>query len=124
MIAQHRSFIGGVAIAVGLCLGFVGFMALAQAPQPDKGAAAQLIGASAFSSDGGEIGQVSAVSVDGDGLITEIRVTLALPLGLGERTVAIEQGHFIPLGAGVMLDLSMEEVQALPVPAVLHSTAA
>jgi PRC-barrel domain len=127
MTARQRSFIGGLAIAVGLCVGFVGFMALAQSPQPpqqETAPAAQLIGASVFSSDGAEIGVVSAVSVADDGLITQIRVTIALPLGLGERTVPVEQGHFVPLGRGVMLDLSVEELEALPVPAGLSSTSA
>jgi hypothetical protein len=125
MASRVQGFLGGVAIAVGVFCGFVGVMAVAQTPNSSSSApAAQLVGATAFSAEGTEIGVVSAVSVANDGLITQIRVTMALPLGFGERTVAIEKGNFVPFGGGVMLNMSMEEIDALPVPAVLRSTSA
>jgi len=86
---------------VGVPIGFLCYMALAQEPaEPGSEPAAELIGASAFAKEGTEVGEVSAVTVGGDGQIKEVRVTAALPLGLGERTVVVERGSFIALRGG------------------------
>ena len=99
---------------VGVPIGFLCYMALAQEPaEPGSEPAAELIGASAFAKEGTEVGEVSAVTVGGDGQIKEVRVTAALPLGLGERTVVVERGSFITLRGAVILKLSAQEFEAL-----------
>lgn len=108
----------------GVLVGFYGFMALAQTPGDLGPPAATLVGTTVFSAEGTEVGTMSAVTVGEDGQITEIRVTTPLPLGLGERTVTIRQGSFMVLRGAVVLDLSAEEVDALPSPAILRGTSA
>lgn len=122
-VARVTGFASGFAVAIGLFVGFVGYMAWAQSPRPDNSPAALLVGATVFSAEAAPIGAVTAVSVADDGLITEIRVTLAMRLGFGERTLPISQGHFAPFAGGVILDLSVAEIEALPLPAILRNTA-
>jgi hypothetical protein len=114
----RQSAIGAIAIVAGIVCGFLGLAALAQAP----GDGAELIGAVVFSVEGTEVGEVSAVTVGQDGQIDEIHVTTAVPLGLGQRTVAIGRGHFMALRGAIVLDLSAAEVDALPTPAVARGT--
>jgi hypothetical protein len=120
----RQSAIGAVAVIAGLVLGFLGFMALAQTPAEPGSEAAELIGGVVFSAEGTEVGEVSAVTVGQDGEIAEIRVTTALRLGLGQRTVVIRRGKFMALRGAVVLTLSADEVDALPSPAALRGTAA
>jgi PRC-barrel domain len=112
---RARRIFGALVILVGLLIGFLGFMALAQAPDDRDTMAAELIGVRVFSADGAEVGTVSAVTVGADGDIAEIRLTTSSPLGLGERTVAVGRESFIILQGAVVLDMSAAEVDALPV---------
>jgi hypothetical protein len=57
---------------------------------------------------------VAAVSTGPGGDITEIRITTASPLGVGERTVVLPAGSYIVLRGAVVLDLSRAELDALP----------
>jgi len=111
---------------VGVPIGFLCYIALAQGPaEPGSEPGAELIGGSAFAKEGTEVGEVSAVTVGGDGQIKEVRVTATLPLGLGERTVVVERGSFIALRGAVILELSTQEFEALlACPTVLRGTAA
>jgi len=97
---------------------------LAQTQVEPGSEAAELIGGVVFSSEGTEVGEVSAVTVGQDGQFAEIRMTTARPLGLGQRIVVIGRGRFMALRGAVVLDLSAEEVDALPSPAALKGTAA
>jgi hypothetical protein len=121
---QARRIFGALVIVAGLLVGFFGFMALAQTPSGRAASAADLIGVSVFSPDGTPVGTVSAVSVGADDQISEIRLTTASPLGLGERTVAIRQESFIVLDGAVVIDLSAAEVDALPTQTVLRGSPA
>ncbi len=120
----RQSAIGAIAIVAGLLCGFLGLVALAQTPVEPGSEAAELIGGVVFSAEGIEVGEVSAVTVGQDGQIAEIRMTTARPLGLGQRIVVIGRGKFMALRGAVVLDLSAEEVDALPSPAALKGTAA
>jgi hypothetical protein len=120
----RQGAIGAMAIIAGMLCGFLGLVALAQTGVAPGSEAAELIGGVVFSTEGTEVGEVSAVTVGQDGQIAEIRVTTGLPLGFGERTVVIRRGSFMTLRGAVVLSLSAEEVGALPSPAVLRGTAA
>lgn len=114
-VSSIRQALGPVAVAVGLVLGFCGFLALAERGYGQRAVEpAALIGVAVYSADGQEVGTVSAVTVESNGDIGEIRLTTASPLGLGERTVTITQGNFVVLDGAVVLDLSAAEVNALP----------
>jgi hypothetical protein len=110
-----RRTLGPVALIAGLVIGFCGFLAFAENGYGERAVEpAALIGSAAYSADGQEVGTVSAVTVESNGDIREIRLTTASPMGLGERTVAISQGGFVVLDGAVVLDLSAAEVNALP----------
>jgi hypothetical protein len=111
---RRRQIFGMAVIAIGMLIGFFGFIALAQTPEGREDPALALIGAAAFSAEGTEVGTVSAVTVAADGQTSEIRLTTANPRGLGERVVTIGQGRFIALDGAVVLDMSAAEVDALP----------
>lgn len=85
---------------------------------------AGLIGVSVFSSEGVEVGTVSAVTVAPDGRIGEIRFTTSVRLGLGGRTVAVQPDSFIALTGAVVLELSTDEVSSLPVQTALRGLTA
>jgi len=121
---QARRIFGALVIVAGLLVGFFGFMAFAQTPGSQDPSAGDLIGVAVFSAEGAPVGTVSAVSVGADGQISEIRLTTASPLGLGERTVAIRQESFIVLEGAVVIDLSAAEVDALPIQTVLRGSPA
>jgi hypothetical protein len=127
---QRSRIVGALAIFAGILIGFFGFFAVAQTPWAQEmpgtqdAPAAALIGVGAFSIEGAEVGKVSAVSVGRDGRISEIRITTAARLGLGERTVAVKQDDFIALTGAVVVDLFADEVDALPVQTVMRGTLA
>ena len=114
-VSWVRRTLGRVAIVAGLVIGFCGFLAFADNGYGERAVEpVALIGSAAYSADGQEVGTVSAVTVESNGDIREIRLTTASPMGLGERTVAISQGGFLVLDGAVVLDLSAAEVNALP----------
>jgi sporulation protein YlmC with PRC-barrel domain len=121
---QQRKIVGAAAILAGILIGFFGFIAAAQTPDGQESPAEALIGVSVFAAEGTEVGTVSAVTVGQDGQISEIRFTTASRLGLGERTVTVRQDSFIALNGAVVLDLSAEEVDTLPVQTALRGTSA
>lgn len=109
-----RRALGPVAVIAGLMVGFFGFLALAQSEIGQSAEPAALIGIAVYSADGQEVGTISAVTVEPNGEIGEIRLTTSSPLGLGERTIAITQGGFVVLDGAVVLDLLAAEVESLP----------
>ena len=121
---QQRKIVGATAILAGILIGFFGFIAAAQTPNGRESPAEALIGASVYSAEGSEVGTVAAVTVGQDGHINEIRFTTSSRLGLGERTVTVRQDSFIALQGAVVLDMSAEEVDALPVQTALRGTPA
>ena len=74
----------------------------------------KLMGAPVFAADGIKVGQVVDVSTTDDGRIDKVRITMASPLGFGERTVEIPPTAFVVHGRVVLLDLSAGEVDAFP----------
>jgi sporulation protein YlmC with PRC-barrel domain len=121
---QQRQILGATAILAGMLIGFFGFIAVAQTPNSQVSPAEALIGASVYSAEGNQVGTVAAVTVGQDGHINEIRFTTPSRLGIGERTVAVRQDSFIALEGAVVLDMTAEEVEALPVQTALRGTAA
>jgi hypothetical protein len=63
---------------------------------------------------GDEVGVVSDVSIAPDGKIDKIRVRTDFRLGFGERIVEIPTPAFTVLRDAVVLDLTADEVDALP----------
>jgi len=121
---QQRRIVGVTAILAGILIGFFGFIAAAQTPNGRESPAQALIGASVYCAEGSEVGTVAAVTVGQDGHINEIRFTTSSRLGLGGRTVAVKQDSFIAMEGAVVLDLSADEVDALPVQTALRGTTA
>jgi hypothetical protein len=121
---QQRQILGATAILAGMLIGFFGFIAVAQTPNSQVSPAEALIGASVYSAEGSQVGTVAVVTVGQDGHINEIRFTTPSRLGIGERTVAVRQDSFIALEGAVVLDMTAEEVEALPVQTALRGTAA
>jgi hypothetical protein len=121
---QQRKIVGATAILAGVLIGFFGFIAAAQTPSGRETPAEALIGASVYSVEGSEVGTVAAVTVGQDGRINEIRFTTPSRLGLGARTVAVRHDSFVAMEGAVVLDLSADEVDALPVQTSLRGTAA
>lgn len=121
---KQRKIVAAAAIFAGILIGFFGFIAVAQTPGDSESPAAALIGVNVFSAEGTEVGTVAAVTVGQDGQINEIRFTTSAQLGLGERTVAVKRDSFIALNGAVVLDLSSEEIYALPIQTALRGTSA
>lgn len=121
---RQRKILGATSILAGILIGFFGFIAVAQTPNSQASPAEALIGANVYSAEGSQVGTVAAVTVGQDGHINEIRFTTPSRLGIGERTVAYRQDTFIALEGAVVLDMSADEVDALPVQTALRGTAA
>ena len=103
-----------LAFAVGV---LASVSALAQSVDEKAKFAVELIGITAFSLEGAEVGTVSAVTVGADGEITEIRLTPSPLLSRGQgRIVAVPSGLFVALDGAVVLDLTAAEVDSLPTP--------
>jgi hypothetical protein len=104
-------------LVVGVILAAVhGVLAQAPTAPPQDQIASELIGARVFTSEGSEVGEVSAVSIGPGGQISELRMTLSSPLGLGQRVVVLPTGSFTLLRGAVVVDLMPEELNALPSP--------
>jgi hypothetical protein len=103
----------GLFLALLIVIAFSG-IATPQSAAPEDSIAAELVGAGVFAADGSEVGQVAAVSIGTGGEISEIRITTASPLGVGERTVVLPRGSYIVLRGAVVVDLSRAELDSLP----------
>ena len=76
--------------------------------------AAEIIGAPVSDPRGTEIGEVADVSFDDDGQPDRLRVRISAPLGFGQRTVEVSHGAYILLRGRVILELSADDLRALP----------
>ena len=97
--------------------------AVPQAPSPttatDKKAAApaaldELVGLSARSSDGTNLGTVYGVTMERGGKVTAIGVKVGGFLGFGGHMVVIPDGKFNRVGNTVQINMTADEVHNLP----------
>jgi ribosomal 30S subunit maturation factor RimM len=88
--------------------------ASAQPPMLEETDAAELIGGAVQSAEGIEVGEVSAVTMNKDGEVTEIRMNMEQSLGIGERTVILPRGRYVVLRGTVVLQLPLENIRQLP----------
>lgn len=120
---RQPKIVGVTAVLAGILVGIFGLMAVAQTGDSREAVpAAGLIGASVYSAEGTEVGIVSVVSIGKDGYISEIRFTRPSPMGPGQRTVAVYPDSFVALDGAVVLDMSVDEVDALPVQTAQRGT--
>ena len=87
-------------------------------PQSEKKAAApdaadQLVGLTAKSSDGTNLGSVQAVIMEPSGK-TAIGVKVGRILGFGGHIVAVPDGKFTRIGDTVQINMTADEVNKLP----------
>ena len=76
--------------------------------------AAELIGGAVQSAEGIEVGEVSAVTMNEDGEVTEIRMNMEQSLGMGERIAILPRGRYLVLRGTVVLQLPLENIRQLP----------
>ena len=76
--------------------------------------AAEIIGAPVSDPRGTEIGEVTDVSFDEDGQPDRLRVRISAHLGFGDRTVEVPRGTYILLRGHAVLELSADDLHALP----------
>ena len=76
--------------------------------------AAEILGARVSDPMGTEIGKVADISFGEDGQPDRLRVRTSALLGFGERTVEVSRGTFMLLRGHVVLELSADELHALP----------
>jgi hypothetical protein len=88
--------------------------ASAQPPMLEETDAAELIGGAVQSAEGIEVGEGSAVTMNKNGEVTEIRMNLEQSLGIGERTVILPRGRYVVLRGTVVLQLPLENIRQLP----------
>ena len=73
-----------------------------------------VIGAPVSDRTGTEIGQVADISYDEDRQPDRLRVRVSAHLGFGERTVEVSRDTFIVLQGHVIVELSSDDLRALP----------
>lgn len=88
-------------------------------PLPDFGAISEdgvgsMVGAPVFAADGVEIGEVAEVVTDSDGQATGLRITTAMHLGIGRRTLILSPDTFTLLRGAAVLDLPSAALASLP----------
>src|SRR5262245_16208385 len=66
-----------------------------------------VVGVTAYTLDGTELGDVTGVRVGDHGALSEIHVATAVPLGLGEKTIAIPMDRCITLRGAVVVEMPM-----------------
>jgi hypothetical protein len=101
-------------VALVAILGLLSAGAQTPSPKQSDSVLADLIGAVVFAADGTEVGEVSAITTVPGGEISEIRITAASPLGIGERVVVIPKGSFMTLRGAVVLDMTPDEFDSMP----------
>jgi sporulation protein YlmC with PRC-barrel domain len=76
--------------------------------------ALHVLGVTAYVMDGTELGEVTDVKLGDHGNVSEIRVAMATPLGLGGKTVSIPIERCITLRGAVIVEMPISEVARLP----------
>jgi hypothetical protein len=74
----------------------------------------QTIGTPVFAMDGAIVGKVEDISTTGDGRFDRIRITTGSRLSFGERTIENSHQEFAVRRGAVVIDYTVEAVQALP----------
>jgi hypothetical protein len=77
-------------------------------------AAGELVGPTAKSSDGHNLGTVQTVMMEPSGKIGAIGVNVGGFLGFGGHTVAVPDGKFNRVGDTVQINMTADEVNQLP----------
>jgi hypothetical protein len=83
-------------------------------PSSEAKSAHPLMGLTAVSSDGSNIGDVRAVKTTPDGKVTALHIHSGGFLGFGGKIVEIHEGNFSQTGDKVRLTFSAEQVGTLP----------
>jgi sporulation protein YlmC with PRC-barrel domain len=73
-----------------------------------------LVGLAAFGSDGQKLGEVQDVKTEADGKVKEIHIKTGGFLGFGGRMVAIPMDKFTRSGQNIQVNMTYNEVTALP----------
>jgi sporulation protein YlmC with PRC-barrel domain len=73
-----------------------------------------LLGLTAVSSDGTNIGDVRAVKITPDGKVTALHIQTGGFLGFGGKIVEIPEGQFTGTGNKIQLTFTAEQVSKLP----------
>jgi hypothetical protein len=87
---------------------------ISQPAMLEENDAAELVGASVQSAEGVEVGEVSAVTMNKDGEVTEIRMTMERSLGIGAKTVVLPQNSYLVMRGTVILRLPLGTIRQLP----------
>ena len=99
--------------AIGLLL-LATASASAQPPMLEDDDAAELVGGAVQSAEGIEVGEVTAVTLNSNGEVAEIRMTTERSLGMGGKTIILPNGRFLVLRGTVVLQLPLENIRQLP----------
>jgi PRC-barrel domain len=83
-------------------------------PSPEAKSTHPLMGLTAVSSDGSNVGDVRAVKTTPDGKVTGLHIHSGGFLGFGGKIVEISEGNFSQTGDKVRLTLTAEQVGKLP----------
>ena len=67
-----------------------------------------------ISSDGRNVGVVTAINRDSSGTVTELQAGIGAFLGIGETHVQVKPPHFTLQNDRVVLSLTAEQVKTLP----------
>ena len=76
--------------------------------------AVDLVGAPVMHPDGTRIGDVADILFDEEGRPSRLRLRTGAMLGLGERVVELPQHAFMLLQGAVVVELSADDIRALP----------
>jgi hypothetical protein len=83
-------------------------------PSSEAASAHPLMGLTAVSSDGSNIGDVRAVKTTPDGKVTALHIHSGGFLGFGGKVVEIPEGNFSQTGEKIRLTFTAEQVGKLP----------
>ena len=75
--------------------------------------AAELIGGAVQSTEGIEVGEVASVTMNSEGEVTEIRITVERWLGMGEKTFILPRDTYIALRGTIVVKLPLEDIRQL-----------
>ena len=104
---------GSGTIVICLMLGATAAMAQ-MSSQPIPTALAPQPGMPVFSADGNKVAAVESIDRTPDGRVTAVNVITGSFLGFGARLVAIPEGRFTTDGKIVRIDMTADDVSALP----------
>ncbi len=71
-------------------------------------------GVIAYTQDGTELGEVTRTKIGDHGDVSEVHITMAEPMGIGGKTVAVPMARCITLRGAVVVEMPLTEVARLP----------